>query len=228
MTLSEAIRAARIEGRIPVIAEIKVRTPRDGDLLGGRDPVSIAMEMEEAGTPALSVVTETRHFGGDLQILRDMSKSVSLPILCKDFIETEEQVYEGKEAGASALLLISSIMPLKAIEKLDALSKMMGMETVIEVHNEKEMEAVSKLDPGIIGINNRDISSFETGSGDVCRTELLAPLAPDNCLLISESSITSRNDVRRAMDAGADAVLVGTALMKAQSIRQKLKRLMTP
>jgi indole-3-glycerol phosphate synthase len=228
LRLSEAIRAASVEGRIPVIAEIKVRTPRDGDLLRDRDPISLAMEMEEAGATAVSVVTETKYFGGDLQMLQDISQRISLPILRKDFIETKEQVYESKESGASALLLISSMIPLETIEELGALSERSGMETVIEVHNERELGAVSRLDPEIIGINNRDISRLETGSGDVSRTELLAPLAPDSCLLISESSIMSRNDARRAMDAGADAILVGTALMKSPSITRKLQELILP
>lgn len=226
MLLSEAIKAASIEGKIPVIAEIKVRTPRDGDLLRGRDPVSIAMEMEEAGAAAISVVTETKYFGGDLQTLRDVAKCVNLPVLRKDFIKTKEQINESKESGASALLLISSMIPFKTIKELDVLSKKRGMETVIEIHNTQEMKVVSRLDPEIIGINNRDISKLETDSGDVGRTELLAPLTPDHTLLISESSIRNQKDAMRAIDAGADAVLVGTALMKAPSIKKKLQELM--
>lgn len=226
MRLSEAIKAASSEGKIPVIAEIKVRTPRDGDLLRGRDPVSIAMETEEAGAAAISVVTETKYFGGDLQTLRDVAKSVNLPILRKDFIKTKEQVYASKKSGASALLLISSMIPLKTIKELNVLSKKLGMETVIEIHNPQEMKAVSRLDLEIIGINNRDISRLETDSGDVSRTELLAPLAPEHTLLISESSIMNQKDALRAIDAGADAILVGTALMKAPSIKRKLQELM--
>lgn len=228
MRLSDAITAAKKEGKIPVIAEIKARTPRDGDLLRGRDPVDLAEEMEAAGAAALSVVTEPKYFGGDLQILRDVAGSIGLPILRKDFITTEEQVYESSESGARALLLIYSMISHRTITGLDGLSKSLGMETVMEVHNAQEMRAVSRLNSGIIGINNRDISRLETDSGDVSRTERLASLAPDHVLLISESSIKTWEDVERAITAGADAVLVGTALMKAPSIKKKVGELMMP
>lgn len=228
LRLYSAIRAAGAGGVTPVIAEIKARSPRDGDLLRGRDPVGLAVEMEEAGAAALSVVTEGVHFGGDLGVLRDVAESVSLPVLRKDFIRAEGQVHESRRAGASGLLLISSMLPLEAVGELDALSRGLGMDTVIEVHDEGEMGAVSTLDPGIIGINNRDISRLETGPGDVGRTELLAPLAPDRSLLVSMSAIACRRDARRAMDAGADAVLVGTALMKASSVEEKLRELKAP
>jgi indole-3-glycerol phosphate synthase len=228
LRLSKAIEAAKSEGKIPVIAEIKARTPRDGDLLRGRDPVDLAMEMEAAGAVSISVVTESKYFGGDLQTLRAVARSVGLPILRKDFIMTKEQVYDSRESCADAILLISSKVPNDTIRRLHSLSKRFEMETVIEVHNAQEMTTVSGLNPEIIGINNRDISKLETDSGDVSRTERLAPLAPDNIILISESSIRIREDVLRAIDAGADAILVGTALMMAPSIRRKLKSLMVP
>lgn len=227
MRLSEAITAAKREGRTPIIAEIKVKTPRDGDLLRGRDPVRLAEEMESAGAAALSVVTEPKHFGGDPRTLRDVAGSVGIPILRKDFITMKEQVHESKELGASALLLIFSMAPPKTIAALYGLSKRLGMETVMEVHSAQEMRAVSSLNPGIIGINNRNILMLETDSGDVSGTERLANLAPDHVLIISESSIETRDDVERAINAGADAVLVGTALMKAPSLRRKLRELVT-
>jgi indole-3-glycerol phosphate synthase len=228
LRLSEAIRTTKAEGEISIISEIKAWTPRDGDLLQDRYPVNLALEMEEAGAQAISVVTENKHFRGDLQILRDVAGGVRLPTLRKDFIKTKEQVLESREAGADAILLISSMLSINTIRELYAYSTILGMDTVIEVHNEEEMEAISGLNPVIIGINNRDISKHETDNGDVSRTEFLAPLIPDDSLLISESSITSPGDVRRVMDAGADAVLVGTALMKAPDIRAKMKELMIP
>jgi indole-3-glycerol phosphate synthase len=227
LRLSEAITAGKTRGKAPVIAEIKVKTPRDGDLLRGRDPVDVAKEMEVAGATALSVVTEPRHFGGSLQTLRDIARCLSLPILRKDFITTKEQVYESRESGAGALLLILSMTPHKATAALYDLSKRLGMETVIEVHSAQEMREALSLNPKIIGINNRNITMLETDSGDVSTTERLTALTPENVLVISESSIETRDDVRRAMNAGADAVLVGTALMKAPSIEEKLEELMT-
>ena len=228
MGLSEAIMVAKGEGKIPVIAEIKARTPRDGDLLRGRDPVDLAEEMAAAGAAALSVVTEPKYFGGNLKTLREVAESVDLPILRKDFITTEEQVYESRESGARALLLILSMTHHRIITGLDDLSKGLGMETVMEVHNAQEMRTVSRLNPRIIGINNRDISRLETDHGNVSKTERLAPLAPDHVLLISESSIKTREEAKRAIAAGADAVLIGTALMKAPNIKRKLQELMIP
>lgn len=228
MRLSEVIMATKREGKVPVVAEVKAETPRDGDLLQGRDPVVLAREMEAAGATALSVVTEPEHFGGSIQIFRDVSEKVRLPILRKDFITTKEQVYESKDSGASAILLIFSMMSSRRIKGLDGLSKRLGMETVIEVHNAHEMNAALGLSPGIIGINNRDISRLEMDAGDVSRTEKLAPLASERVILISESSIKTRQDVKRAIAAGADAVLVGTALMKTPDIKRKLEELSVP
>lgn len=228
MLLSEAIKSKKKESKIPVVAEIKARTPRDGDLLGGRPPVELAREMEAAGAAALSVVTEPEHFGGDLVTLQEVVENVSLPVLRKDFITTREQVYESMDSGAKALLLICSIIPPKTLADLNRLTESLDIEAVIEVHDAEEMRRVSRLSPKMVGINNRDIARLETDSGDVGRTEELAPLAPDHVLILSESSIKTRLDVKRAVMAGADAVLIGTALMKASNIGRKLEELMSP
>jgi len=224
--LSDAIITSKNTGKIPIIAEIKLKTPRDGDLLKGRRPVELAREMESAGATALSIVTESSYFGGDNQILRDVSKSVKIPILRKDFIRTEDQIYDSKSSGASALLLISSIMSLDVISRLCSLTRNIGLESLFEVHSVKEMREILNLNPRMIIINNRNILQLEMDSGDVSTTEKLAKLVPKQVLLISASSIKTRDGVLRALSAGADAVLIGTTLMKAPSIRKKMQELM--
>jgi indole-3-glycerol phosphate synthase len=226
LRLSDAIITSKNAGKIPIIAEIKLKTPRDGDLLKGRRPVNLAREMESAGATALSIVTESSYFGGNNQILRNVSKSVKIPILRKDFIRTEGQIYDSKSSGASALLLISSIMSFDVISRLCRLTRDIGLESLVEVHSSREMREILNLDPRMISINNRNILQLEMDSGDVSTTEKLVKLVPKQVLLISASSIKTREDVLRALDAGADAVLIGTTLMKAPSIRKKMQELM--
>jgi indole-3-glycerol phosphate synthase len=225
LRLSDAIIKSKNAGKIPIIAEIKIKTPRDGDLLKGRKPVELASEMELAGATALSIVTESAYFGGNNQILRDVSKSVKLPILRKDFIRTENQVYNSKNLGASAILLISSIMSLDVMSRLYALTRNIGLESLVEVHSVKELRESLNLDPRMISINNRNILQLEMDSGDVKTTEKLAKLVPKQVLLISASSIKTREETIRALSAGADAVLIGTTLMKAPSIQKKIQEL---
>lgn len=221
-----AIRAAKAQGRVPLIAETKCRTPRDGDLLAGRDPQFLAAQMARAGAIGLSVVTEPAHFGGSLEILQKIAKGCSLPILRKDFIRSASQIRASKDAGADAVLLIASMLPSEVLLQLNKLAQVLGLETVVEVHTPQEMEKVCGLSPDIIGINNRDILKLETDSGDMSITESIAPMIPPAVLLISESAISTRDDVQRAIKAGADAVLVGTTLMKASNLTQKIQSLL--
>ena len=225
MRLSDALVTSKNAGKIPIIAEIKIKTPRDGDLLKDRKPVELAREMESAGATALSIVTESAYFGGNNQILRDVSKSVKIPILRKDFIRTENQIYISKSLGASAILLISSIISLDVMSRLCVLTRNIGLESLVEVHSVKEVREILNLDTRMISINNRNILQLERDSGDVSTTEKLAKLVTKQVLLISASSIKTREDVIRALSAGADAVLIGTTLMKAPSIQKKMQEL---
>jgi indole-3-glycerol phosphate synthase len=226
LRLSDAIITSKNAGKIPIIAEIKIKTPREGDLLKGRKPVELAREMESAGATALSIVTESTYFGGNNQILRDVSDCVTIPILRKDFIRTKNQIYNSKSSGASAILLISSIMSFDAMSRLCVLTRNIGLESLVEVHSVKEIGEILNLDTRMISINNRNILQLEMDSGDVSTTENLAKLVTKQVLLISASSIKTREDVIRALSAGADAVLIGTTLMKASSIKKKMQELM--
>jgi indole-3-glycerol phosphate synthase len=226
-SFSGAIRRAKERGEVPLICDIKPVSPKDGDLLQARGPAHLARSLEAAGACALSVVTEAKHFGGSLQMLGDVARASSLPVLRKDFLSAPDQMNESQTAGATAVLLILATVTDEAARSLHERARELGMEAVVEVHTREELDRALRLEPGIIGINNRDILAVETDSGDVRVTEELAPLVPDPVLVISESSLRSAADVGRALRAGADAVLIGTAVLQASDVRSCLAELMS-
>jgi len=226
LPFSAAIIRAQENGKLPVITDIKPVSPRDGDLLAQRKPSDLACDLAEAGACALSVVTEAKNFGGSNDILRQVANAVSLPVLAKDFFKSREQVKAAADAGASAMLLIMATTPDPLALQLYEAAQDLGMEVNVEIHSEDELERALKLNPTIIGINNRDILQLETDAGDVRITEKLAPLVPDSIITISESSLRTSNDIKRAMQAGVDAVLVGTAVLQSSDLHACLKKLM--
>jgi indole-3-glycerol phosphate synthase len=213
--LSAAILQAKRRQILPLVADIKPASPRDGKLVGPRDVAELARMLVAAGACALSVVTEPKHFGGSLQTLRRVGEAVDVPVLRKDFFSSPEQVEESKKQGAAAVLLILATTPDPVVAVLYHRARELDLEVVVEIHTRRELERALALSPTIIGINNRDILSLETDSGDVRVTEELAPLVPDGILKISESSLRTGAEIGRAVDAGADAVLVGTAILQA-------------
>lgn len=202
---------------MPVLSEIKVWSPRDGDLLRRRSPEALASAMGRCPIAGLSVVTEPRLFKGDLAIIRQVQPLVSVPILRKDFIQDEAQVEETAEAGATAMLLIVSMLETVRLGALHEEAHRCGLETVIEVHDEGDWSRLqaSGVTPDILGINNRNILVGETDEDDVAVTERLARRLDRSSLVLSESSLSHPDDVVRARNAGADAVLVGTAILSA-------------
>jgi indole-3-glycerol phosphate synthase len=217
-SFSSAVLNAADIGKLPLAVDIKPFSPRDGDLVADRDPAYLASVLETAGVCALSVVTEPEHFGGSLDLLRRVTDAVSLPVLRKDFITSAQQIDETIDAGAAAILLTVATMPELEITGLYRRALSLGLEPLVEVHTESELRFALGLvpRPAIIGINNRDITALEKDDGDVGVTEELAPLVPAGVAILSESSILSAEDARRAFEAGAHAVLVGTAVLLAQ------------
>jgi indole-3-glycerol phosphate synthase len=218
-TFSDAIRDCRNKGRVPLIFDIKPVSPRDGDLLRERKPADLARLAEEAGACAVSVVTEAEHFGGSVAMLREVVLACSLPVLQKDFFAAASQVRESCQAGASAVLIIMANTSDTVALSLYLEAQRLGMEAVVEVHTLTELKRALKLNPSIIGINNRDILRLETDAGDVGVTEMLVSEVPEGILTISESSLRSRSDIRRAIAANADAVLIGTAILQADDLQ---------
>ena len=165
--LSRVIVGARERGAVPVMADIKPVSRRDGDLPGARRPADLARRLQEAGACALSVVTEAEHFGGSCAVLEEVADAVSLPVLRKDFLSAPDQIEASRAAGASAVLLILATTPDSLAASLYGCARELGLEAVVEIHTRKELDRALELDPTIIGINNRNILELEKDPGDV-------------------------------------------------------------
>ena len=214
-------KALRKPGKIAVIAEIKKRSPSAGVLRKNFDPAAIARGYKNAGAAALSVLTDEKFFGGSSAILKKVRKAVRLPILRKDFIVDEHQVWESRLMGADAILLIAAILPSKKLAALSAAASAAGLEVLFEVHTRQDLKKVLPLKPRVVGINNRDLRTFKV---DIRTTAKLAGLLPKDILLISESGIQKREDLLYLKKAGAQAILVGESLMKAKNPGEALRQ----
>lgn len=216
-SLAASIRGRQREGLLPVLSEIKARSPKEGDLLRGRDPAVLAATMGGRRIAGLSVVTEPSDFGGDLAFVTEARARVGVPILCKDFHREPGDLEAASAAGADAVLLTVCMLDDVQLVELRAAAVRLGLETLVETHSAEELRRVARLglQSEVLGINNRDIRRRETDDGTVSLTERLAGEVPPGALLLSESSIRGPDDARRARDAGADAVLVGTSILLA-------------
>jgi indole-3-glycerol phosphate synthase len=208
---------------LAVIAEIKRRSPSKGLLCKRFDPVRIAREYQKAGASALSVLTDTKYFGGSERILRQVRKATKLPILRKDFVLDEYQIFEARRMGADAVLLIARILSAAKLKYFRDVAASLGLGVLLEVHDEADLRKCSKVGPCGIGINNRDLGSFRV-SLDVTRR--LAPKAPKGRFLVSESGISTVEDIAFLKKCGVRAVLVGETLMRDPSPARALKRLL--
>jgi indole-3-glycerol phosphate synthase len=198
---------------VRIIAEIKRASPSEGEILEGTfDPAAIAREYEAGGAAALSVLTDEEFFDGRLDYLTAARAATDLPVLRKDFIVDEYQVYEARAAGADAILLIVAALEPATLRGLRALAEDLGMAALVEAHDERELEVALDCGATVLGVNNRDLRTFEV---DLGTTERLAALVPDDRVLVVESGVHCRADVERLAEAGADAALVGTTLMRA-------------
>ena len=215
---SDSLKRRQASGLVPVIPDIKCRSPKEGDLLHGRDPVQTARELAAAGAPVMSVVTEPVHFGGSLDLLRETVQATGLPVLRKDFIKDQAAVVETARAGAAAILLIASMLDRPLLTRLYLLAIELGLEPLVETHTVDEMAFAATLKASLTGINNRDIRQLEKDSGTVQATAGLAGKKPPGSILVSESAIATPSDVRQAILHGADAVLIGTALWQAEDM----------
>lgn len=223
---SIALDAAGAAGRVPLIAEIKVKSPKEGDLLRGRDPVALAQEMVQAGAACLSVVTENPHFGGSLDLLRSLTATVSLPVLRKDFLTDRQDVIASRECGASCVLLMLATLDWPRLVDLHEEAHRCGLETLIEVHDEAELALALTLDIDLLGINNRNIRQLERDDGTVVNTLQLLRRVPAGVRVVSESAISTADDVRLAIAAGATGVLVGTAILRASTTTEGIRLLL--
>lgn len=209
---AEALRPV-VGGSARLIAEIKRASPSKGLIAGTFDPVAQAQAYERGGAAALSVLTEPHFFQGSLEHLRAVREAVALPVLRKDFIVEPYQVYEARAAGADALLLIVALLDDRTLRDLLALTRELGMEALVEAHDAGEIERAVAAGATVIGVNSRDLRTFAV---DTTVVQDLRPLVPRDRVFVAESGIQSRLDATRARAWGADAILVGEALMRAQ------------
>jgi indole-3-glycerol phosphate synthase len=211
-----------------VIAEIKKASPSKGVIRENFNPVAIAKEYASAGASCISVLTDKQFFQGGFDVLVQVREVVNLPLLCKEFILSPYQLYQARAAGADAVLLIAAILSDQDLAYLLKAAKALQLAVLLEVHNAEELERALALDGvQLIGINNRDLASFHT---DLATTEQLtaiygSQIRAKGCLLVSESGLFSRDDLDRVQTAGADAVLVGEALMREEHIADALQAL---
>ncbi len=223
------IAALRASCRKPaVIAEIKKASPSKGVIREEFDPEAIARGYAAGGASCLSVLTDKSFFQGGFDVLVQVRQVVELPLLCKDFILSPYQLYQARAAGADAALLIAAILSDQDLAYLLKVARGLGLAVLVEVHDGEELERVLALEGvQLIGINNRDLASFET---DLATTEQLtarygAQIRAKGALLVSESGLFSRDDLDRVQGAGADAVLVGEALMRQADVTAALETL---
>ena len=201
------------ENRNNIIAEFKRRSPSKGEIRRGADPAHIAKAYESGGAAAVSVLTEEDYFDGSLDDLRAIRQAISLPLLRKDFIFEDYQVYESAAAGSDALLLIVAVLNDETLEHLRHITEEeLGMDALVEVHTKEEMERASHSGAHLIGVNNRDLGTFTVSLETSVQ---LAPRADERAVLISESGIESAEDIQRLRDLGYRGFLIGETLMRA-------------
>ena len=216
--------AATLAGdSISLIAEVKKASPSKGVLCADLDPARLANTYASAGAAAISVLTESRYFQGNLENLAAIrARLPNMPLLRKDFITKPYQIFESRAGGADALLLITAILDDTVLKELLSLSHDLGMLCLVEVHNEAELKRALACPAKIIGINNRNL---KTMSVDLAVTRRLRPLVPPDRIVVSESGIKGPDDIRKLREWGIDAVLVGEALVTASDVTARIKEL---
>ncbi len=205
---------------VKIIAEVKKASPSKGVFVSDFDPIRVAKSYEENGAFAISVLTDSCFFQGSLEYLKSIRNEVELPLLRKDFTIDSYQIYEARCYGADMVLLIVSILEKEQIKEFCLIAEELGMDAIVEVHDEKELEIALSAGSKIIGINNRDLRTFKV---DINTSIRLANLIPEDVLVISESGIKEANDIASLYREGISTFLVGEALMKGKDPGEKLR-----
>lgn len=211
----------RVDGSTAIIAEIKKASPSAGVIAKLFDPVAIAETYERSGADAISVLTDEQFFAGRLDYLAQLRETVSLPLLRKDFILDELQIAESGAAGADAILLIVAALEQKQLVSLSNTAEKYQLDALIEVHTTGEVDRALEAGAKIIGINNRDLNTFDV---DLSITEKLSEHVPDDVVLVSESGIKNPQNVARMKRCGINAILVGEALMRGETTIELLRQ----
>lgn len=215
----EALKAAVDVG---LIAEVKKASPSAGLIRADFDPVEIAVTYADAGASCISCLTDRPYFQGQLEYLTAIREHVSLPVMRKDFLLDRYQILEARAAGADCVLLIAECLDDCRMRDLYFYASELGMDALIEIYDPENLDRVLKLEPELLGINNRNLKTMVT---DLNHTIDLAASVPDTCLLIGESGIRTRADVQRLMASGVRGILVGETLMRERDIAAKVREL---
>lgn len=219
--LASALRSNRIN----IIAEFKRRSPSKGVIRAGADPKAISREYKAGGACAMSVLTEENYFDGSLEDLRAVKSEVDLPVLRKDFLFDDYQVYEAAAAGADAVLLIVAALDDKTLESLRKLAEdELGMDALVEVHDEEELRRAESCGARLIGVNNRNLRTFQVSLDTSLK---LADKAPCGSLLVSESGLRIKDDLKKLANVGYRGFLIGESLMKADNPEEALRALIS-
>ncbi|MDO8644556.1 MAG: indole-3-glycerol phosphate synthase TrpC [bacterium] len=208
---------------VRIIAEIKKASPSAGLIRPDFDPIRLAHAYEENGAVAVSVLTDEHFFQGSLSDLTRVKNKIPLPVLRKDFLFSEYQIYEARAAQADALLLIVRILEPSQLKDYMALTNELGMSPLVEVHDEKEFEAAQKVGAALIGINNRDLDSLKIDLGTT--EKILSGERDDRLTVLSESGISKREEIEKLLEVGVHGFLIGEALLKEKDPGEKLREL---
>lgn len=208
---------------VALIAEVKKASPSQGVIRSDFDPVAIAREYEQVGAHCLSVLTDEKYFQGSPDYLKEIRQHVNIPLLRKDFVADAYQLYEARAWGADAALLIVAGLEVPFLSTLYGEAREIGLDVLVEVHNEEELVIANDLGADLIGVNNRNLATFKT---DLAVSETLIPKIREGALKVSESSLETNENIERARLAGARAVLIGTSFCGAPNIGAKVREVM--
>ncbi len=205
----------------PLIAEVKKASPSLGDISPALDPVGQALSYQNGGAGAVSVLTDKKYFKGSMDDLRDVASVAAIPVLCKDFIVSEVQLEWAYCSGADAILLIPCLLDEKELNTLTEKAKSLSLEILFEIHSEDELQAIMKFDPRVVGVNSRDFNTFECDQKKAVR---ILETINGSLLKVAESGISEIEDIEIYKQAGADAFLVGTALVKSGNPEEMVRK----
>ncbi len=217
-----SLKKALKRDKISIIAEIKFASPSEGIILKKGEHIQIAKDYENAGAAAISVLTDRRFFSGDIKFLKDIKNAVNIPVMQKDFIISKKQILQGMSHGSDAFLLIAEALNYNDLADLYNLGLNEKLETLVEIHDSKNLLTINELCPTIVGVNCRNLKKMEL---DFSRFERFFPKLPKDSLKVAESGFKNTEKIKIVEQLGYDAILMGTSLMKSKNPGKKLERI---